>query len=381
MNQQNPFKWRHFEAEIILLCVRWYLRYSLSYRDLEELMRERGLQADHTTIYRWVQHYAPELEKRCRPHLKATNDSWRVDETYIKIKGTWTYLYRAVDSDGDTLEFLLSPTRDAEAAKCFFVKALHSPAGSTSHVHPIEEQVEEPTVADPNTTPLAPRVINVDKNAAYPRAIADLKAIGALPRAVELRQVKYLNNIVEQDHRFIKRRVDETGSHIAMTPLYAYAPRGKRAVGRAPRNYGASMTLMASLSLSGIGAAFLLDGAADATAFEVYVEQLLAPSLRTGQIVILDNLSIHLGPRVRAAIQARGCRLLFLPAYSPDFSPIEEAFSKLKTFLRRVGARTREALQEAIAQALDLITATDALGWFTHCDYLPPAFDEKAQQV
>lgn len=207
MNQQNPFKWRHFEAEIILLCVRWYLRYSLSYRDLEELMRERGLQADHTTIYRWVQHYAPELEKRCRPHLKATNDSWRVDETYIKIKGTWTYLYRAVDSDGDTLEFLLSPTRDAEAAKCFFVKALHSPAGSTSHVHPIEEQVEEPTAADPNTTPLAPRVINVDKNASYPRAIADLKAIGALPRAVELRQVKYLNDIVEQDHRFIKRRV------------------------------------------------------------------------------------------------------------------------------------------------------------------------------
>jgi len=207
MNQQSPFKWRHFEAEIILLCVRWYLCYSLSYRDLEEMMAERGLSVDHTTIYRWVQQYAPELEKRCRPHLKATNDSWRVDETYIKIKGTWTYLYRAVNSDGNTLEFLLSPTRDAEAAKCFFVKALHSPAGSAPHVHPIEEQVEEPTAADPNTTPLAPRVITVDKNAAYPKAIADLKAIGALPQAVELRQVKYLNNIVAQDHRFIKRRV------------------------------------------------------------------------------------------------------------------------------------------------------------------------------
>jgi transposase, IS6 family len=126
MNQQNPFKWRHFEAEIILLCARWYLRYSLSYRDLAEMMR--GLQVDHTTIYRWVQQYAPELQQRCRPHLKATNDSWRVDETYIKIKGTGTYLYRAVDSDGNTLEFLLSPTRDAEAAKCFFVKALHAPA-------------------------------------------------------------------------------------------------------------------------------------------------------------------------------------------------------------------------------------------------------------
>ena len=101
----------------------------------------------------------------------------------------------------------MSLTRDAEAAKCFFVKALHSSAGSAPHVHPIEEQVEEPTAADPNTTSLAPRVINVDKHAAYPKAIADLKTIGALPQAVELRQVKYLNNIVEQDHRFIKRRV------------------------------------------------------------------------------------------------------------------------------------------------------------------------------
>lgn len=103
MNKATAFKWRHFESEIILLCVRWYLRYSLSYRDLEEMMRERGLHVDHTTIYRWVQHYAPELEQRCRPHLKATTDSWRVDETYVKIKGTWMYLYRAVDSEGNTL--------------------------------------------------------------------------------------------------------------------------------------------------------------------------------------------------------------------------------------------------------------------------------------
>jgi transposase, IS6 family len=119
MNQPNPFKWRHFEAEIILLCVRWSLRYALSYRDLEEMMRERGLQVDHSTIYRWVQHYAPELEKRSRPHLKATTDSWRVDETYIKIRKTWLYLYRVVDSDGNTVSVLLSPTRDAEAAKRF----------------------------------------------------------------------------------------------------------------------------------------------------------------------------------------------------------------------------------------------------------------------
>jgi transposase len=173
--------------------------------------------------------------------------------------------------------------------------------------------------------------------------------------------------------------VDETGSHTAMTPLYAYAPRGQRALGKVPRNYGAIMTLIASLSLSGMGPAFILDGSADSSAFEIYIEQVLAPSLRPGQIVILDNLSIHLGPKVRQAIEARGCRLLFLPAYSPDFSPIEEAFSKVKTLLRRASARTREALQEALAQALNLITEADALGWFTHCGYSPPVLDEWAQ--
>jgi IS6 family transposase len=181
MVEQHPFKWRHFEAEIILVCVRWYLRYALSYRDLEELMMERGLPVDHTTIYRWVQHYAPALEKRCRPHLKGTTDSWRVDETYVKIKGVWMYLYRAVDSQGNTLEFLLSATRDAQAAKHFFSK----------------------TLAALHTVP--PRVVTVDKNAAYPKALNALKAAGALVAPCELRQSKYLNNIVEQDHRFIKR--------------------------------------------------------------------------------------------------------------------------------------------------------------------------------
>src|SRR5512142_3288290 len=174
MSNASPFKWRHFEAEIILLCVRWYLRYSLSYRDLEEMMAERGLRVDHTTIYRWVQRYAPELEKRCRAHLKATNDSWCVDETYVKIKKTWMYLYRAVDSQGHTLEFRLSPTRDAEAAKRFFVKALHSTACSAPQARPVQEQVAQPTTtADANPAQSAPRVINVDKNAAYPKAIAD----------------------------------------------------------------------------------------------------------------------------------------------------------------------------------------------------------------
>src|SRR5438094_2163871 len=170
MDDQKPFKWRHFEAEIILLCVRWYVRYSLSYRDLEEMMLERGLHVDHTTIYRWVQRYAPELDKRCRPHLKACNDSWKVDETYIKIKKVWMYLYRAVDSEGNTLEFLLSPTRDAQAAKRFFLKALHGPSCSVPHAHLLEEPVSQPEVpAGLIANRSIPRVINVDKNAAYPK--------------------------------------------------------------------------------------------------------------------------------------------------------------------------------------------------------------------
>jgi IS6 family transposase len=157
MTNDHPFKWRHFEGEIILLCVRWYLRYSLSYRDLEEMMLERGLTVDHSTIYRWVQSYAPELEKRCKPHLKPTNDSYRVDETYIKVKGQWKYLYRAVDSDGKTIEFMLSAKRDAKAAKLFFKKILKASHSSN------------------------PRVINVDKNAAYPPALSELKEDGILP--------------------------------------------------------------------------------------------------------------------------------------------------------------------------------------------------------
>jgi transposase-like protein len=183
MIEPDPFKWRHFQPEIILLCVRWHLRYALSYRDLEEIMLERGLLVEHTTIYWWVQRYAPELDRRCRPHLKATTDSWRADETYIKVKKEWMYLYRAVDSQGKMLEFLLSPTRDAEAAKRFFLKAL-----TASH-----------------TT--IPRVINVDKNAVYPKAFNALKAAGCIPEYCDLRPVKYLNNMVEQDHRFIKMRV------------------------------------------------------------------------------------------------------------------------------------------------------------------------------
>ncbi len=181
---ENPFKWRHYQSEIILLTVRWYLRYSLSYRDLEEMMTERGLSLVHTTIFRWVQEYAPEIDKRSRPHLKQTNDSRRVDETYVKVRGKWMYLYRAVDSSGQTIDFPLNQTRSTRAAKRFFRKA---PGRS-------------------NITP--PRIINADKNASYIGAVNDLKEEGLLPDTCKRRPTKYMNNIVEQDHRFIKRRVN-----------------------------------------------------------------------------------------------------------------------------------------------------------------------------
>ena len=170
--------------------------------------------------------------------------------------------------------------------------------------------------------------------------------------------------------------IDECGSNIALTRVYARSPKGKRVYGAVPRNRRANMTLLAALSLQGMGEAFILEGSADAAGFELYIEHILAPSLQAGQIVILDNLSTHMGEKVRRAIEARGCQLLFLPSYSPDLSPIEEAFSKLKAFLRRVGARTPEALQEAIAQALLTISIHDALGWFRHCGYLPAGSED-----
>ena len=177
------FRGRHFQDEIIILCVRWYLRYSLSYRDLEEMMAERGLRMDHSTIARWVLRYAPELSKRIRRHLRRPGSSWRVDETYFRVGGAWTYLYRAIDSQGDTIDFMLSPKRDLVAARQFLRLALWR-AGA-----------------------VRPRVINVDGHPAYARAIADLKATGELGERCRCRPVAYLNNIVEQDHRFIKKRI------------------------------------------------------------------------------------------------------------------------------------------------------------------------------
>lgn len=166
--------------------------------------------------------------------------------------------------------------------------------------------------------------------------------------------------------------VDESGSNIAMTPRYARAPRGQRAYGSVPRNHGKNITLFAALSLDGLGAVMTLDRAADTIAFEAYVRTFLAPTLVPGQIVLLDNLSSHKSATVEQLVAERGCTLLFLPPYSPDFSPIEMAFSKVKQHLRHIGARTREALEAAISTAIDSITIHDAAGFFRHCGYHLP---------
>ncbi len=196
----GDFKWRHFRGEIILWAVRWYCRYGISYRELEEMMKERGVDVDHSTIYRWVQRYAPEIEKRLRPYWRRAGfrQSWRVDETYIKVKGKWTYFYRAVDSEGNTIDYYLSHTRNAKAAKRFLGKALGG-----------FKEWEKP------------RVINTDKAAAYGPAITELKNAGKCPTDTEHRQVKYLNNIVEADHGKLKRLIKPTLGFKSMKTAYA----------------------------------------------------------------------------------------------------------------------------------------------------------------
>lgn len=169
------------------------------------------------------------------------------------------------------------------------------------------------------------------------------------------------------------RFVDECGTNISLSTLYARAPKGERALGKAPRNWGKNLTLIASLSLEGLSQKnMVVEGATDTRAFETYVEHFLCPELKAGQVVIMDNLSAHKGERIRTLIESKGAHLLFLPAYSPDFNPIEGAFSKLKNSLRKAKARTRESLLEAIGQALDGITHHDAQGWFGHCGYGVP---------
>jgi len=173
-------KWRQFEPEVIVCAVRWYLRYSLLYREVQELLAERGINVDHSTIWRWVQRYAPELALRQRAHLKPTNKSWRGDETYVRVKGEWCYLSRAVDSEGATVEFFLSAFRDKESAQSLFRRAIRHGAPP-------------------------PRVINTDLAPIYPKAITGLQRSGDLPRRPRDRPVQYL--IVAQDHRFVKKRI------------------------------------------------------------------------------------------------------------------------------------------------------------------------------
>jgi transposase-like protein len=176
------FDGRHFDREIIVLCVRWYLRFKLSFRDLVEMMAERGLSMAHTTIMRWVHHYAPEFERRWNRFARPAGSSWRVDETYVKVHGKWVYLYRAVDRVGNTVDFRLSPRRDVAAAKAFFRKAIKA-QGS------------------------APRTITLDGYAASHRAVREMKADSQLAADTKLRSSKYLNNLIEQDHRGVKLRI------------------------------------------------------------------------------------------------------------------------------------------------------------------------------
>ncbi len=167
--------------------------------------------------------------------------------------------------------------------------------------------------------------------------------------------------------------VDEMGTHTSLAPLYAYSPIGERAFFEIPRNRGQNTTLVASLRSGGMGPSMAVEGATTREAFEAYVEHFLAPQLEPGEVVVMDNLGAHRPKRVRQLIEERGCELIYLPPYSPDLNPIEEAFAKVKHILRKIGARTKEALIEAIGRALGAVSTEDVRGFFAHCGYRTPA--------
>ena len=177
------FRGRHFEPEIIATCVRWYLRFFLSLRNVEEMIAERGLMVDHTTVWRWCQTYGPMIYQRLRGKLKYTTTTWHMDEAFVRIAGRWVYLFRAVDSHGDTVDFYLSETRDREAAKTFLQKALSNPDNRTPHM------------------------LCMDKCRIYPAAIRDLQAEERFPLRCQRRTKRYANNRIESDHRHVKRRL------------------------------------------------------------------------------------------------------------------------------------------------------------------------------
>ena len=166
--------------------------------------------------------------------------------------------------------------------------------------------------------------------------------------------------------------VDECSTNIALSPIFARAPRGERARGKAPRNWGKNVSLVCAIDASGVKPSMSVEGAVDGRAFEAYVEHFLVPKLRRGQIVVMDNLSVHKSKRVERLVEGAGCELLFLPPYSPDFNPIEEAFSKVKGILRKAAARTRDALVEATGRALDTVTPEDIRGFYAGCGYRLP---------
>ena len=163
--------------------------------------------------------------------------------------------------------------------------------------------------------------------------------------------------------------VDEMGTNTSLAPLYGWAPRGKRAQMKVPRNRGPNTTLLASMTAEGMGPCLAVVGSTNREVFEAYVERVLPPALKAGQVVVMDNLTAHKTQRVRELVDAKGCELLFLPSYSPDLNPIEEAFSKVKGNLRKAGARTHTALVEAMGAALSAVTARDAKGFFAHSGY------------
>jgi len=192
------FRKRQFAAEIIVTCVRWYLRFSLSLRDVEELMAERGLSIDHTTVWRWTQTYAPEVQRRLRGQVKPKGSNWHMDETFVRIAGRWMYLFRAVDSSGQTVDFYLSETRDREAAKCFLRRALANPDNR------------------------APYVFARDRLRSYPAAIRELQNEGQLPRRCRHRTRRYSNNRIESDHRHIKRRLRSMHDNVRLNSAVGY---------------------------------------------------------------------------------------------------------------------------------------------------------------
>jgi transposase len=187
------------------------------------------------------------------------------------------------------------------------------------------------------------------------------------PRIQQARQ-DYRQRIAALDLRRVKF-VDESSANLAMTRLFGRAPAGERVVGSVPRNYGPNVTMLGALSLQGLQAVMTVNGATDADVFRTYVKQVLGPTLIPGDIVVMDNLQAHKAVGVQQALARRGARLVYLPPYSPDLSPIEPCWSKVKTALRQAKARTRAALDTAIADVMVTVSLTDARGWFKHCGY------------